>query len=129
MIGYFPPSGGASRISPLTLGGPAAGYSTIVGNVREDFAGYVPFAGVFRERSTKVIVRLPTANGPVRRGCAVVVVALERVTRAARDAFAPESQPSSAPAEPIDSKIAIAAVMFREQPPRRTGAMAAHTDT
>src|SRR4051812_41789655 len=126
MIGYFPLNGGASRISRLTLGAPTAGYSTIVRRVRDVFARYVPFAGVVRERSTNVIVRLPTANGGLGRGC--VVVALAGATRVTRVAFLPEPQPSSAAASPIERTIASAAPIWRAAPSRWVTAMAVHAD-
>src|SRR5690242_2212539 len=99
----------------------------MVRSVRDDFAGCVPFAGVFRERSTKVIVRLPTANGPERRGCADVAV--EDVLRASRDAPALEPHAANTPARPIERTMASAAPMRCAGPSRCTGAMAVHADT
>src|SRR5205823_6641593 len=85
-IGKRPVRGDAFAISFCGLAAPRAGYSTIVSSVRLGFAAALPLAGVGRVASTKLITRLPTANGPFRLAIVVLdaPVATTRVVSACR---------------------------------------------
>ncbi len=107
MMGYLPPNGRASGISRFSVGLPGAGYSTIVWSVRYDFAEEVPFGGVGRLLSTKVIVRRPTAYGGERTGGVVDVV--DGPLGAELDAPTWEPQPKTLVAKAIKTTPAIPA--------------------
>src|SRR5262245_19078361 len=73
----LPAASGASATG-ASPAGPAAGYHTCVGSVRDGSAGRPAWAGVSRVGSTRVSERTPTAYGPRARNAAVVASAGQR---------------------------------------------------
>src|SRR5689334_10640424 len=127
--GYFPRRTGAPETSWLLLGVPAAGYSMIVGSVRDDFAGEVPLAGVGLLRSTNVIERRPTANGPAGPERAGRVVVAPTVVGVELAALLPELQLTTVPTSPIERIPASAARVGRALRSRCAAAMRGHGDS